>query len=103
MPCRNIYNQVKAPSNDDNLFLMVSPQESDGGDLVGVNPLFLAKETILELGHPTSPIKAIRARCLDCSGGNSSEVRKCTATGCSLWPLRMGKNVYHTRAGGVDA
>ena len=96
----DISTGLKAHFEDDNQFLMVSPQESDDGNLIGVNPLFLAKETILELGHPTSPIKAIRARCLDCSGGNASEVRKCTATGCSLWPLRMGKNVYHAKAGG---
>lgn len=94
---------LKPPFKDANPFLVVSPQESDGGNLVGVNPLFLAKETLLELGHPTSPIKAIRAHCLDCSGGDASEARKCTATGCPLWPLRMGKNVYHARAGGSNA
>ena len=89
---------LKPPFKDANPFLVVSPQESDGGNLVGANPLFLAKETLLELGHPPSPIKAIRAHCLDCSGGDSSEARKCTAISCRLWPLRMGKNVYHAKA-----
>lgn len=39
-----------------------------------------------------TPIKAIRAKCLDCSGSQPSEVRKCESFGCSLFPYRMGKN-----------
>jgi hypothetical protein len=35
-------------------------------------------------------LKAIRAKCLDCSGGNRAEVRDCPATNCTLWPFRMG-------------
>ena len=38
-----------------------------------------------------TPIKAIRAKCLDCCCGVSSEVRRCPIEGCSLWPYRMGK------------
>jgi len=38
------------------------------------------------------PLTAIRAKCLDCSAGSPSEVRKCTATSCALWPYRMGTN-----------
>lgn len=76
--------------------------ESDGGNLIGLNPVFLPKAIILDLGHPPSPIRAIRAKCLDCCGGSDSEARKCTAIDCPLWPLRMGKNVYHARAGGGD-
>lgn len=34
--------------------------------------------------------KAIKAKCLDCSGGIRAEVRRCTATNCPLWPFRMG-------------
>ena len=34
--------------------------------------------------------KAIRLKCIDCSGGNMAEVRKCPATGCPLWRYRMG-------------
>ncbi len=45
-----------------------------------------------------SPIKAIRKKCLDCSGGNDAEVRKCVITDCPLYPFRMGKNVFHSRA-----
>lgn len=35
--------------------------------------------------------KAIRAKCIDCMGSDKSEVRKCTAVKCPLFPFRMGK------------
>ena len=38
-----------------------------------------------------TPIKAIRAKCLDCSGGSSNEVKLCEMTECSLYPYRLGK------------
>ena len=38
-----------------------------------------------------TPIKAIRAKCLDCCCGHPSEVRICTAIKCPLYPYRMGK------------
>lgn len=34
--------------------------------------------------------KAIRLKCIDCSGGNMAEVRKCPITICPLWRYRMG-------------
>ena len=40
----------------------------------------------------TSPIKAIRAKCLDCCCGQRDEVKLCPAKDCPLWPFRMGKN-----------
>lgn len=39
-----------------------------------------------------TPIKAIRAKCLDCSGGQPSEVRNCLIEDCPLFPYRFGKN-----------
>ena len=38
-----------------------------------------------------TPLKAIRARCLDCTAGNDAEVRRCEITDCALYHLRMGK------------
>ena len=32
--------------------------------------------------------RAIRAKCLDCSGGMKSEVRGCRMTWCPLWEFR---------------
>jgi len=47
--------------------------------------------------EPTTPLKGIRARCLECAG-SSEEVRTCTAykpfhdnPPCPLWPHRFGK------------
>nr|DAZ63935.1 MAG TPA: hypothetical protein [Caudoviricetes sp.] len=41
-----------------------------------------------------TPIKAIRAKCLDCCCGNSNEVKLCTVERCALWPYREGHNPY---------
>lgn len=37
-----------------------------------------------------TPIKAIRARCLDCSGGFAKEVRICLFFDCPLYEYRLG-------------
>ena len=39
-----------------------------------------------------SPLKAIRAKCLDCTCGQASEVKNCQIERCPLWPYRMGKS-----------
>ena len=42
-------------------------------------------------GFPTV-WKAVRAKCLDCSGADGAHwVRDCHLTDCSLWPYRMGR------------
>lgn len=38
-----------------------------------------------------TPIKAIRAKCLDCCCGQYKEIRLCPITSCSLHPYRLGK------------
>lgn len=35
--------------------------------------------------------KAIRLKCLDCSGGSTKEVRLCAIKSCALYRFRMGK------------
>ena len=40
----------------------------------------------------TTPIRAIREKCLDCCAGNKTEVRLCPSASCSLHPFRMGHN-----------
>ena len=37
-----------------------------------------------------TPVKAIRAKCLDCCNGQSAEVRQCTCIKCPLYGYRMG-------------
>lgn len=44
-----------------------------------------------------SPIKAIRAQCLECSNGNNNEVRLCPITDCPLYAFRFGKNPYRQK------
>ena len=39
-----------------------------------------------------TPIKAIRAKCLDCCCGSAATVKECMCTDCSLYPFRMGHN-----------
>lgn len=38
-----------------------------------------------------TPIKAIRAKCLDCSNGQFIEVKECTVKNCPLYEYRMGR------------
>lgn len=45
----------------------------------------------------TSPLKAIRAKCLECSNGSAADVRNCPIEKCELYPFRFGKNPYSRR------
>lgn len=45
----------------------------------------------------SNPVKAIRLKCLDCSGGSFPEVEKCDIRHCALWPFRFGKNPFRTK------
>ena len=47
-------------------------------------------------GTTLTPIKAIRAKCLDCCAGQFSEVKLCPVTSCPLYPYRLGKNPNRT-------
>lgn len=39
---------------------------------------------------PTTPMKAIRLKCLDCCVGNANEVRLCSISSCPLYAYRFG-------------
>lgn len=45
----------------------------------------------------TNPVKAIRAKCLDCCCGQANEVKECPITDCPLYAFRFGKNPYTTK------
>ena len=49
------------------------------------------------MGEITNPVKAIRAYCMECSCGQTSEVKECPIVKCPLYPFRMGKNPYRQR------
>lgn len=38
-----------------------------------------------------TPIKTIRAKCLQCTCNQPKEVRDCSIKDCALYPYRMGK------------
>ena len=47
-------------------------------------------------GQPktTSPIRAIRLKCLDCTCGSLKEIEQCPIDRCALHPFRFGKNPF---------
>lgn len=44
-----------------------------------------------------SPLTAIRAKCVECSGGMLKEVNECRIVTCALHPFRMGQNAFDKR------
>lgn len=47
-----------------------------------------------ELPKTTSPIRAVRLKCLDCTCGSAKEIEACPIKACPLWAFRFGKNPY---------
>lgn len=39
-----------------------------------------------------TPMRAMRAKCMECSNFKWSEVRDCEMKDCPLWVYRLGKN-----------
>ena len=50
-----------------------------------------------------TPIKAIRAKCLDCCCGQRNEVVVCPCADCPLYPYRFGKNPNRAGIGSKGA
>jgi hypothetical protein len=46
-----------------------------------------------------TPVKAIRAKCIDCCCGQLKEVRLCTVRKCPLYLYRMGTNPFRVSIG----
>jgi hypothetical protein len=70
----------------------------NGTEKIGKDPRTLSREALEALGHEKlSLLQVIRARCMDCSCFQPSEVRKCTAVGCPSWPYRMGTNPFRDK------
>lgn len=47
--------------------------------------------------YKTSPLKAIREKCIECCCGSSTEVKECTAQKCPIYPYRFGKNPFRQK------
>lgn len=43
---------------------------------------------------PRNPVKAIRAHCIECSGGSPKAVGDCPSAQCALFDFRMGRNPH---------
>lgn len=70
----------------------------DGAD-IGRDPRRLEPDELRALGHRAAPLlQAMRRRCVDCCGGKTDEVRRCTAVACPLWPYRMGTDPWRRDA-----
>lgn len=50
-----------------------------------------SKPSIRQSRRANSVLKAVRRKCLDCSGGSTAEVRLCILVDCPLWPFRFGR------------
>ncbi|MDP1852916.1 MAG: hypothetical protein Q8L26_01725 [Candidatus Omnitrophota bacterium] len=50
--------------------------------------------------NKVTPVKAHRARCLECQGNRPSLVRRCEDQNCHSFPYRMGKNPNRKGIGG---
>lgn len=69
-------------------------------ELRSCNQCTIAGEVVEQ---PTSPVKAIRAFCMDCMGGSKTadqgSIAACPSKGrCPLWPFRYGKNPFFESA-----
>jgi hypothetical protein len=68
-----------------------SPIGRDRGRMIGRNPRFLTAADYLSAGLVRrTPMKAIRAFCLECAG-RPAEVRKGVAVRSPLGPMRRGR------------
>lgn len=62
-----------------------------------VENLNFTEDEIAFNGWVTSPMKAIREKCVDCCGGNRHEIKVCPVKSCMLWPFRYGKNPFRKK------
>ena len=93
-----IRNPEHSPAPDiSQALLEISASHADGGHRVGKDPRDVPFK-ILSLYHrEKNPLKALRARCLDCCSDCASEVRKCVSVNCPSWPFRMGVNPFRKK------
>lgn len=46
------------------------------------------------MSKATTPLKAIKEKCLECCCGDRNEVKLCVCENCPLYAFRFGKNPY---------
>jgi len=47
----------------------------------------------MKTDETTVLMKAIRVKCMDCSGDSQKNVEQCPVKGCALYPFRHGKKM----------
>ena len=52
---------------------------------------------MIAIANLQNPVKAIRAKCLDCCCDQAEEVKMCPSENCPLYPFRLGKNPYRMK------
>ena len=73
--------------------------ELQNGHDIGRDPRRMTGDELAALGHQRmGPLKALRLRCIDCSGGSLAGVRRCVFVQCPAWPFRMGTNPWRAPA-----
>ncbi len=84
--------------SDDNTARRLLPVvERPADPLQGSGGGGMTQDELRRLGHrPMTPLQALRAHCVDCSGHDPSEVARCTVTRCPSWPFRLGRNPWRT-------
>lgn len=50
------------------------------------------------IARATTPLRAIRAMCVQCTGVQPKRIAECTSTGCALHPFRMETNPFHSKS-----
>jgi hypothetical protein len=92
--CNGSYNEVRqCVSTGCPLWTLRHGHRPDPDDVAAVADVdthpaeFPANQSEVTAG---SRLKAIRRRCIDCSGGSVHEVRNCRIQSCSLHPFRLG-------------
>ena len=50
----------------------------------------MSKNNVFNVNKRISPLKAIRLKCLDCTGGEVLQIKTCPAIDCPLWKFRLG-------------
>ena len=73
-------------------------ERRDGPD-VGRDPRGMTADELAAAGHlRMNAQKALRLRCIDCSGASAAAVRACALVRCPAWPFRMGSSPWRVPA-----
>ncbi len=73
--------------------------ELQNGHDVGRDPRRMTGDELAALGHQRmGPLKALRLRCIDCSGGIGRRGAAAALVSCPAWPFRMGENPWRAPA-----